>query len=41
MRAEFIGTLGRHRHDLQTIELRLRIVLFVYNAQDNREARRM
>jgi hypothetical protein len=41
MRAEFVGPLGRHGRDLQTIELRLRIVLCVYNVQENREARHM
>jgi hypothetical protein len=41
MHAEFVGPLGRHRHDLQTIKPCLRIVLCVYNVQENREARRM
>jgi hypothetical protein len=41
MRAEFVGPLGRHGRHLQTIEPRLRIVLRVYNVQENREARRM
>jgi hypothetical protein len=40
MRAEFVGSLGRHGRHLQTIEPRLRIVLCVYNVQENREARR-
>jgi hypothetical protein len=39
--AEFVGSLGRHGHHLQTIKLRLHIVLCVYNVQENREARRM
>jgi hypothetical protein len=38
---EFVGPLGRHGRHLQTIELHLRIVLYVYNVQENREARRM
>jgi hypothetical protein len=33
MRAEFVGPLGRHGRDFQTIEPRLRIVLCVYNVQ--------
>jgi hypothetical protein len=41
MRAECVGPLGRHGRHLQTIEPRLRIVLCVYNVQENREARRM
>jgi hypothetical protein len=41
MRAEFVGPLERHRRHMQTIEPRLRIVLCVYNVQENREARRM
>jgi hypothetical protein len=39
--AEFVGPLGRYGRHLQTIEPRLRIVLCVYNVQENREARRM
>jgi hypothetical protein len=39
--AEFVGHLGRHGRHLQTIEPRLRIILCVYNVQENREARRM
>jgi hypothetical protein len=39
--AEFVGPLGRHGRHLQTIEPHLRIVLCVYNVQENREARRM
>jgi hypothetical protein len=35
MLAEFVGPLGRNRHHLQTIELRLNIVLCVYNVQEN------
>jgi hypothetical protein len=38
MRAEFVGPFGRHGRNLQVIEPRLRIVLFVYNVQENREA---
>jgi hypothetical protein len=41
MRAEFVGPFGRHGHNLQTIETRLRIVLCVYNFQENREALHM
>jgi hypothetical protein len=41
MHALFTGPLGRHGRNLQTIEPRLRIVLCVYNVQENREARRM
>jgi hypothetical protein len=41
MRAEFVGPFGRHGRNLRTIEPRLRIVLCVYNVQENREARRM
>jgi hypothetical protein len=41
MRAEFVGPFGRHGHNLQKFEPRLRIVLCVYNVQENREARRM
>jgi hypothetical protein len=39
--AEFFGPLGRHGRHLQTIEPRLRIVLRVYNVQENQEAHRM
>jgi hypothetical protein len=39
--AEFVGPLGRHGRHLQTIEPRLHIILYVYNVQENREARRM
>jgi hypothetical protein len=39
--AEFVGPLGRHGRHLQTIEPCLRIVLCVYNVQENREARHM
>jgi hypothetical protein len=41
MGAEFVGPLGRHGRDLQKIEPNLRIVLCVYNVQENRDARRM
>jgi hypothetical protein len=41
MLADFVGPFGRHGRHLQTIEPRLRIVLSVYNVQENREARRM
>jgi hypothetical protein len=41
MRAEFVAPFGRHERNLQTIEPSLRIVLCVYNVQENREARRM
>jgi hypothetical protein len=41
MRAEFDGPLGKHGRNLQIMEPRLRIVLCVYNVQENREARRM
>jgi hypothetical protein len=41
MHAEFVGSFRRHRRNFQTIEPRLRIVLCVYNVQENREARRM
>jgi hypothetical protein len=41
MHAEFVGPLGRHGRDLQTVKLRLRIVLCVYNIQENQEARCM
>jgi hypothetical protein len=41
MRAEFVGHLGWDGHDLQTIKQRLRIVLCVYNVQENRKDRRM
>jgi hypothetical protein len=41
MRAEFVGPLGRHGRHLQTMEPRLRIVLCVYNFQENRETRHM
>jgi hypothetical protein len=41
MHAEFVGPLGRHGHHLQTTEMRLCIVLCVYNVQENREARHM
>jgi hypothetical protein len=41
MRAEFVGPFGRNGRNLQTIEPRLRILLCVYNVQENREARRM
>jgi hypothetical protein len=41
MRAEFVGPFGRHRHNLQTIEPCLRIVLCVYNVQENRETSHM
>jgi hypothetical protein len=41
MRAEFVGPFGRHGRNFQTIEPSLRIVLCVYNIQENREARRM
>jgi hypothetical protein len=40
MRAEFVGPLGSHGRDLQTIEPRLRIVLCVYNVQEYREGSR-
>jgi hypothetical protein len=39
--AEFVGSFGRHGRHLQTIEPLLRLVLCVYNVQENREARRM
>jgi hypothetical protein len=39
--AEFVGPLGRHGHNLQTIEPRLHIVLCAYNVQENQEACRM
>jgi hypothetical protein len=38
MCAEFVGPLGRHGRHLQTTEHRLRIILCVYNVQENREA---
>jgi hypothetical protein len=38
MCAEFVGPFGRHGHHLQTIRVPLRIVLCVYNVQENREA---
>jgi hypothetical protein len=38
MCAEFSGPLGRHECHLQTSELLLRIVLCVYNVQENQEA---
>jgi hypothetical protein len=45
MLAEFVGHFGRYGLYLQTIEpglrIVLRIVLCVYNVQENREARRM
>jgi hypothetical protein len=41
MHAEFVGPFGRYGCDLQTIEPRLRIVLCVYNVQENQEARHM
>jgi hypothetical protein len=41
MRAEFVGPLGRHERDLQTIKPRLCILLYVYNVQENREAHHM
>jgi hypothetical protein len=41
MCAEFVGPLERQGRDLQTIKPRLRIVLCVYNVQENREACRM
>jgi hypothetical protein len=41
MLAEFVGPLGRHGRHLQAIEQRLRIVLCVYNVQENQEARHM
>jgi hypothetical protein len=37
MRAEFVGPLGRHGHDLQTIKPRLRIVVCVYNVEGKKE----
>jgi hypothetical protein len=37
MRAEFIGPFGRHVHHLQTLKPRLRIILCVYDVQENRE----
>jgi hypothetical protein len=36
--AELVGPLGRHRHNLQTIEPCLCIVLCIYNVQENWEA---
>jgi hypothetical protein len=39
--AECVGPFGLHGRHLQTIEPRLRIILCVYNAQENGEARRM
>jgi hypothetical protein len=41
MRAEFVGPFVRHGLNLQIIEPRLRIVLCVYNVQENREVRCM
>jgi hypothetical protein len=41
IRAEFVGPFGKHGRNLQTIEPRLRIVLCVFNVQENREARCM
>jgi hypothetical protein len=41
MHAESVGPFGRQGCHLQTIELHLRIVLCVYNVQENREARCM
>jgi hypothetical protein len=41
MCTEFAGPLGRYRCDLQTIEPHLRIVLSVYNVEENQEACRM
>jgi hypothetical protein len=41
MHAEFVSPLGRHGRNLLTIEPRLRIVLCVYTAQENLEARCM
>jgi hypothetical protein len=39
MRAVFIGPLGRYGHHLQTIELRLRVLVCVYIVQENLEPR--
>jgi hypothetical protein len=39
--AEFVGPFGRHGCNLQIIEPRLRIILCVYNVQENREAHHM
>jgi hypothetical protein len=41
MRAEIVDHFGRQEHNLQIIKPRLRIVLYVQNLQENREARRM
>jgi hypothetical protein len=41
MRAQFVGPLGSHGRHLQTIGKRLRIILCVYNAQENLEDRRI
>jgi hypothetical protein len=41
MRAEFVGPLGRHGRHLQTIATRLRIVLCVYDVQENGDSRRV
>jgi hypothetical protein len=41
MRAEFVGPFGRHGLNLQTIKIHLRIVLCVYNVQENQEAHHM
>jgi hypothetical protein len=35
MHAGFVGPFGRHGRHLQTIKPRLRIVLCVYNVQEN------
>jgi hypothetical protein len=41
IRADFVGSLGRHGRHLQTIEPRLRIELCVCNVQENRKSRRI
>jgi hypothetical protein len=41
MHAESVGPFGRHGRHLQTIEPSLRIILCVYNVQENRDACRM
>ena len=41
MCAEFVDSVARHGRNLQTFEQCLRIMLCVYNVQENRESRRM
>jgi len=41
MGAKFADSVARHGQNLQTFEQCLRIVLCIYNVQENRESRRM